>query len=71
MVWCSVLRRTIFSQRAQRNAESAETKTSSCEVIAQFSALSAFLCALCENPVYACLNKDTFSWDAVSFKIYA
>ena len=61
------MRRTIFSQRAQRNAESAETKRVPV-MYAQFSALSAFLCALCENPVYACLNKDKFSWDAVSFQ---
>ncbi len=65
------MRRTIFSQRAQRNAESAETKyqfpgcpgTIFCNRICFRLALSAFLCALCENTVYACLNNDTFSWE--------
>ena len=53
-------RRMIFSQRAQRNAENAETTIKRIVYYLPVSALSAFLCALCENTVHACLNKKNY-----------
>jgi hypothetical protein len=50
-----------YSRRARGGTQRAQRLVNDINHVRIVSALSAFLCALCENPVYTCLNPANFS----------